>query len=55
MYKKRDRDTLEDLSGVTFQLTAKEDIYSLDGRNTLLYKKGEAVSIGYFRKRILCD
>ena len=34
-----------DLSGVTFQLTAKEDIYSLDGRNTLLYKKGEAVSM----------
>lgn len=43
--QKRDRDTLEDLSGVTFQLTAKEDIYSLDGRNTLLYKKGEAVSM----------
>ena len=42
---KRDRDTLEDLSSVTFQLTAKEDIYSLDGRNTLLYKKGEAVSM----------
>lgn len=43
--QKRDRDTLEDLSGVTFQLTAKEDIYSLDGRNTLLYKKDEAVSM----------
>lgn len=26
-------------------MTAKEDIYSLDGRNTLLYKKGEAVSM----------
>lgn len=43
--QKRDRDTLENLSGVTFQLTAKEDIYSLDGRNTLLYKKGDAVSM----------
>ena len=43
--QKRDRDTLEDLSGVTFQLIAKEDIYSLDGRNTLLYKKGEALSL----------
>ena len=43
--QKRDRDTLEDLSGVTFQLTAKEDIYSLDGRNILLYKKGDAVSM----------
>ena len=28
-----------------FQLTAKEDIYSLDGRNKLIYKKGEAVSM----------
>ena len=34
-------DVLTAFLGVTFQLIAKEDIYSLDGRNTLLYKKGE--------------
>lgn len=42
---KTDKNTGELLSGVTFQLTAKEDIYSLDGRNTLLYKTGDTVSI----------
>lgn len=42
--EKTDKDTKELLGGVTFQLTAKEDIYSLDGRNTLLYKAGDTVS-----------
>lgn len=42
---KTDEDTTELLSGVIFQLTASENIYSLDGRNTLLYEKGESVSI----------
>ena len=44
---KTDKDTGKLLSGVTFQLTAKEDIYSLDGRHTLLYKDGDTVSINY--------
>ncbi len=43
--EKTDKDTKELLGGVTFQLTAKEDIYSLDGRNTLLYKAGDKVSV----------
>lgn len=43
--EKTDKDTKELLSGVTFQLTAKEDIYSLDGRNTLIYKAGDKVSV----------
>lgn len=43
--EKTDKDTKELLSGVTFQLTAKEDIYSLDGRNTLVYKAGDKVSV----------
>lgn len=43
--EKTDKDTKELLGGVTFQLTAKEDIYSLDGRNTLLYKAGDTVSV----------
>lgn len=42
---KTDEDTSELLSGVIFQLTASENIYSLDGRNTLLYEKGESVSV----------
>lgn len=42
---KTDGDTKQFLGGVTFQLTAKEDIYSLDGRNTLLYKVGDTVSM----------
>lgn len=42
--EKTDADTQELLGGVTFQLTAKEDIYSLDGRNTLIYKAGDTVS-----------
>lgn len=43
--EKTDEDTKELLGGVTFQLTAKEDIYSLDGRNTLLYKAGDKISV----------
>lgn len=42
---KTDKDSNEPLVGITFELTAKEDIYSLDGRNTLLYKAGDKVSI----------
>lgn len=42
---KTDKDTNELLSGVIFELTAKEDIYSLDGRKTLLYNKGDKVSV----------
>lgn len=42
---KTDEDTKEFLSGVIYQLTAKEDIISLDGRNTVLYKAGEPVSV----------
>lgn len=42
---KKDKDTKEFLSGVIYQLTAKEDIVSLDGRNTVLYKAGEPVSV----------
>lgn len=42
---KTDKDSNEPLGGITFELTAKEDIYSLDGRNTLLYKAGDKVSI----------
>ena len=42
---KTDKDTKEPLGGITFELTAKEDIYSLDGRNTLLYKAGDKVSV----------
>lgn len=42
---KTDKDTGEVLGGITFELTAKEDIYSLDGRNTLLYKAGDKVSV----------
>lgn len=41
---KADKDTSELLSGVTYELSAKENIYSLDGRNTLLYEKGSPVS-----------
>ena len=42
---KTDKDTNELLSGVIFELSAKEDIYSLDGRKTLLYAKDEKVSV----------
>lgn len=42
---KSDKDTSELLSGVIFELSAKENIYSLDGRNTLLYSKGDKVSV----------
>ena len=42
---KTDQDTEQPLGGITFQLTAKEDIYSLDGRNTLLYDAGQPVSV----------
>ena len=42
---KTDKDSEKPLSGITFELTAKEDIYSLDGRNTLLYKAGDKVSV----------
>lgn len=42
---KTDKDTKEPLGGITFELTAKEDIYSLDGRNTLLYKADDKVSV----------
>ncbi|MGX8850606.1 SpaA isopeptide-forming pilin-related protein [Amedibacillus sp. YH-ame10] len=41
---KADKDTGELLSGVTYELTAKENIYSLDGRKTLLYEKGDTVN-----------
>ena len=41
---KTDKDTGDLLGGVTYQLTAKEDIYSLDGRHTLIYEKGQTVS-----------
>lgn len=41
---KTDKDTNEVLSGVIYQLTAKADIYSLDGRNTLIYKAGNTIS-----------
>lgn len=41
---KTDKDTGELLSGVVFELTAKEDVYSLDGRHTLIYKAGDTVS-----------
>ena len=41
---KADKDSEELLSGVIYLLTAKEDIYSLDGRNTLIYKAGDTVS-----------
>ena len=43
---KSDKDTEELLSGVIYQLTAAEDIYSFDGRNTLIYKAGDTVSKG---------
>lgn len=42
---KTDKDTEQPLGGVTFQLTAKEDIYPLDGQNTLLYEAGQPVSV----------
>lgn len=42
---KTDKDTGELLSGVMYQLSAKEDIYSLDGRHKLLYKAGDTVSV----------
>lgn len=42
---KTDKDTKEPLGGITFELTAKEDIYTLDGRNSLLYKAGDKVSV----------
>ncbi|MFR3087955.1 MAG: SpaA isopeptide-forming pilin-related protein [Coprobacillus cateniformis] len=42
---KTDKDSEELLSGVVYQLTAKEDIYSLDGRNTLIYKAGQTISV----------
>lgn len=41
---KTDKDTQELLSGVIYQLTAKDDIYSLDGRNTLIFKAGDTIS-----------
>lgn len=41
---KADKDTSELLSGVTYELTAKDNIHSLDGRNTLLYAKGDMVN-----------
>lgn len=41
---KTDKDSGELLAGVVFELTAKEDIYSLDGRHTLIYKAGDTVS-----------
>lgn len=41
---KTDKDTQDLLGGVTYQLTAKGDIYSLDGRKTLIYEKGQPVS-----------
>lgn len=41
---KTDKDTGDLLSGVQYQLTAAQDIYSLDGRNTLIYQKDETVS-----------
>ena len=42
---KTDKDSEELLSGVIYQLTTKEDIYSLDGHNTLIYEAGQTVSI----------
>ncbi|MCR0205019.1 NlpC/P60 family protein [[Clostridium] innocuum] len=42
---KTDEDSSEFLSGVIYQLTAKEDIISLDGRNTVIYKAGDPVSM----------
>lgn len=42
---KTDTDTSELLSGVMYQLTAKEDIVSLDGRNKVYYHAGDAVSV----------
>lgn len=41
---KKDKDTSELLSGVIYQLKAKEDIVSLDGRNHIYYHAGDAVS-----------
>lgn len=41
---KTDKDSEELLSGVIYQLTAKENICSLDGRNTLIYKAGDTIS-----------
>lgn len=41
---KSDDDSSQLLSGVIYQLTAKENIISLDGRNTVLYKQGDPVS-----------
>lgn len=41
---KTDKDSNELLSGVQYQLTAAEDIYSLDGRKTLIYRSGQTVS-----------
>ncbi|WP_455684133.1 SpaA isopeptide-forming pilin-related protein [Thomasclavelia sp.] len=42
---KTDKDSEELLSGVIYQLTAKEDIYSLDGRHSLLYKANQPISV----------
>lgn len=42
---KSDKETGKLLSGVQYQLTAAGNIYSLDGRNTLLYSKGDVVSM----------
>lgn len=41
---KKDKDTSELLSGVIYQLKAKEDIVSLDGRNHIYYHAGDTVS-----------
>ncbi len=41
---KTDKDNEELLSGVIYQLSAKENVYSLDGRNILIYKAGDTVS-----------
>ena len=43
---KTDSTTQQPLAGVTYRLTAREDIVSVDTSNTVLYHAGEAVSVG---------
>lgn len=43
---KKDKDDDTVLEGIEFKVTAAEDIYSLDGRNTRLYSKGDVIDDG---------
>lgn len=43
---KKDKDDDTVLEGIEFKVTAAEDIYSLDGRNTRLYFKGDVIDDG---------